>query len=123
VRALEGALVLETLYYAEDIRSPAEIVEAVEETETQETELGMARQLVESLAGAFDPSDYANSYRNDVRAMLEAKVSGAEIVRPEPAPEAPVVDLMEALRQSIAATKGGEKAPARRSQRRKAKTA
>ena len=123
VRALEGALVLETLYYAEDIRSAAEIVEAVEETETQETELGMARQLVESLAGAFDPSDYANSYRGEVRAMLEAKVSGTEIVRPEPVPEAPVVDLMEALRQSIAATQGGEKAPARRSQRRKAKTA
>jgi DNA end-binding protein Ku len=123
VRALEGALVLETLYYAEDIRSAAEIVEAVEETETQETELGMARQLVESLAGAFDPSEYANAYRSEVRAMLEAKVSGAEIVRPEPVPEAPVVDLMEALRQSIAATQGGEKAPARRSQRRKAKTA
>jgi DNA end-binding protein Ku len=123
VRALEGALVLETLYYAEDIRSAAEIVEAVEETETQETELGMARQLVESLAGAFDPSDYANAYRGEVRAMLEAKVSGADIVRPEPVPEAPVVDLMEALRQSIAATQGGEKAPARRSPRRKAKTA
>jgi DNA end-binding protein Ku len=119
VRALESALALETLYYAEDIRSRAEITEAVEDTEVSEAELTMARQLVESLAGGFDPADYRNSYREEVRAMLEAKVDGQEIVSPEPQPEAPVIDLMEALRQSVAAA-SEPKAPARK---RKAKSA
>src|SRR6185503_8435764 len=54
VRPLEDSIVLETLYYAEDIRSAAEITEAVEEVEVNEPELAMARQLVESLAGSFD---------------------------------------------------------------------
>lgn len=66
----------------------------------------MARQLVGSLAGHFDPSDYRNSYREELRAMLEAKLAGEEIVAPKPAPEvAPVADLMEALRKSVEAAK------------------
>ena len=105
VRALEGALVLETLHFAEDVRSSAEIVEAVEEIEIKEPELAMARQLVESLAGDFDPAEFKNDYRGQLRALLEAKLAGEEIVRPEPAPAAPVVDIMEALKQSLAAAK------------------
>jgi DNA end-binding protein Ku len=62
----------------------------------------MARQLVESLVGDFNPEEYQNEYRNDLRAMLEAKLEGKEIVAPEPAKEAPVVDLMDALKQSVA---------------------
>jgi DNA end-binding protein Ku len=119
-------LALELLYYAEDIRSSAEIVEAVEETEVKKSELEMARQLVESLAGDFDPSEYRNDYRDELRAMLDAKVSGQEIVRPEPVAEAPVIDLMDALKQSIAAaqsaeaTEDGAPAPARARRRRAA---
>jgi len=115
VRTLEQALVLETLYYAEDIRSDAEIREAVGETEIKGPELEMARQLVESLAGEFDPADYANDYRSELRAMLEAKLAGQEIVRPEPVAEpAPVIDLVEALKQSIEAAKPVKKRASRR---------
>jgi DNA end-binding protein Ku len=116
VRPLEGALVLETLYYQEDVRSRAEIVEAVDATELGEPELAMARQLVESLVGRFDPADYRNTYRDDLRTMLEAKRAGQEIVTPAPPAETPVVDLMEALRQSVAAAQRGEpeRAPARK---------
>jgi DNA end-binding protein Ku len=111
VRPLDGALALELLYYAEDIRSRAEIQEAMDETEIQKPELAMARQLIESLAGDFDPAEYANEYRSELRAMLEAKAKGQPIVQPEPVPEAaPVIDLVEALKQSIAATKGGKAA-------------
>jgi DNA end-binding protein Ku len=102
IRPLGESLVLETLYFAEDIRPRAEIDEAVEETDVKDPELAMARQLVESLVGHFDPEDYQNEYRNELRAMLEAKVAGQEIARPEPAPEAPVIDLMDALKQSVA---------------------
>ena len=120
VRPLDGALALETLYYQEDIRSKAEIVEAIEEIEVKDAELVMATQLVESLAGAFDPSEYRNEYRHELRAMLESKLEGREIVAPEPLPEAHVIDLMEALKQSIAAAKpGGQSAPKKSATRRR----
>ena len=110
VRPLDGVLVLELLYYAEDVRSAKEITEAIGETEVKGPELDRARQLVESLAGEFDPADYRNEYRNELRAMLEAKLAGQEIVRPEPVPEAaPVIDLVAALRESIAQATGAAK--------------
>ena len=112
IRPLGESLVLETLYFAEDIRPRAEIDEAVEETDVKDPELAMARQLVESLVGDFDPKDYENEYRNELRAMLEAKVAGQEIARPEPAPEAPVIDLMDALKQSVAQAQQDKGKPA-----------
>jgi DNA end-binding protein Ku len=111
IRPLGESLVLETLYFAEDIRPRAEIDEAVEETDVKDPELAMARQLVESLVGDFDPEEYKNEYRNELRAMLDAKLAGQEIARPEPAPEAPVVDLMEALKQSVAQAQKGKDKP------------
>jgi DNA end-binding protein Ku len=117
VRAREGVLVLELLFYAEDVRDGAEIADVVAETEIKKQELAMARQLVESLVATFDPGDYRNTYRDELRAMLEVKLAGEVVVRPEPVTEAPVVDLMEALRQSVAATKASSPAsesPARR---------
>jgi DNA end-binding protein Ku len=112
IRPLGESLVLETLYFAEDIRPRAEIDEAVEETDVKDPELAMARQLVESLVGDFDPEDYENEYRNELRAMLEAKLAGQEIAQPEPAPEAPVIDLMDALKQSVAQAQQDKGKPA-----------
>jgi DNA end-binding protein Ku len=107
IRPKGEALVLETLFLAEDVRSQAEIEEAVEETEVQEGELQLARQLIDGLVGEFEPEELHSEYRQNLRALLEAKLKGEEIARPEPVAEAPVVDLMEALRKSVAATKGG----------------
>jgi DNA end-binding protein Ku len=114
IRPLGESLVLETLFFAEDIRPRKEIDEAVEETEVKGPELAMATQLVESLVGDFVPEDYENEYRNELRAMLEAKLEGKEITAPEPAPEAPVVDLMEALKQSVAQAQKEKPAPAKK---------
>jgi DNA end-binding protein Ku len=102
IRTLGDSLALETLYFAEDIRSRSEIDEAVEETEASNAELKMALELVESLVGEFDPTEFENEYRNDLRRMLEAKLAGEEIKQPEPAAPVPVIDLMEALKQSVA---------------------
>ena len=113
IRPLGESLVLETLFFAEDIRPRKEIDEAVEETEVKDPELAMARQLVDSLVGDFDPKDYENEYRNDLRAMLEAKLEGKEIALPEPVKTAPVVDLMQALKQSVAQAKKDKPAPAK----------
>jgi DNA end-binding protein Ku len=102
IRPRGDALALETLFVAEDVRSQAEIDEAVEGTEVKDAEMELARQVIDSLAGDFEPDELASEYRRDLRAMLEAKLAGEEIKRPEPEPEeAPVIDLMDALRQSV----------------------
>jgi DNA end-binding protein Ku len=111
IRPRGEALALETLFLAEDVRSQAEIEEAVEATDVKEAELDLARQVIESLVGDFEPDVLESDYRRDLRAMLEAKLAGEEISRPEPTPDAPVVDLMEALRRSVAEASGDKKAP------------
>jgi DNA end-binding protein Ku len=113
IRAKGDALVLETMFVGEDVHSQAEIDEAVGDTEVKEPELVLARQVIDSLVGEFDPSELVSEYRRDMRAMLEAKLAGEEISVPEPEPEAPVVDLMEALRRSVAEIKDREDAPAK----------
>jgi DNA end-binding protein Ku len=106
VRAKGDALVLETLFLAEDVNSQAEIDEAVEGTELKKAELALAQQLIDGLRGTFDPSDLTSNYRRDLRALLEAKLRGEEITMPEPEAEpAPAVDLLEALKASVAAAK------------------
>jgi len=106
VRPRGTGLVLETLYLAEDVFSQAEIDEAVEDTEVKPSELDLARQIIDGLAADFEPQALTSDYRRDLRAMLEAKLRGEEIAEPEPQPEqAPVIDLMEALRASVAAAK------------------
>jgi len=127
IRPLGDALALETLFFAEDVRSSAEIHEAVAETEVKAPELELARQVISSLAGEFDAAEFENDYRRDLKAMLEAKLAGREVTRPEPVPEAPVVDLMEALRRSVEEAAGRKpaaaKKPAAKRSRAKAKSA
>jgi DNA end-binding protein Ku len=124
IRARGEALALETLFLAEDVRSQAEIEEAVEETKVKDAELALARQVIESLESDFDPEELQSVYRRDLRAMLEAKLAGEEIARPEPvAEDAPVVDLMDALRKSVAEA-SKKKTPAKKTAARpKAKAA
>jgi DNA end-binding protein Ku len=112
IRPRGDALALETLFLNEDVRSQAEIEEAVDETELKDAELGLARQVIDALAGDFQPESLESVYRRDLRAMLEAKLAGEEIAKPEPVLETPVIDLMEALRRSVAEAGKGKKEPA-----------
>ena len=127
IRPKGDALALETLFLSADVYSQAEIEEAVEETSVKKPELALAQQVIESLSGDFDPSELQSDYRRDLKALLEAKLAGEEITAPEePVEDAPVIDLMEALRRSVEDAKqaklpGGatkkaapKKAPARR---------
>jgi DNA end-binding protein Ku len=119
VRAKDDSLALETMFVAEDVYSSAEISEAVEETSVKKPELELAKQVIESLLGDFDTAELQSEYRRDLKALLEAKTRGEEISIPEPQEEdVPVVDLMAALKASVAAAKKGgdaEKKPASRS--------
>jgi DNA end-binding protein Ku len=102
IRPKGDALALETLFIAEDVNSQAEIEEAVSGSEVKEAELGLAQQVIDSLEGEFDPTELTSEYRQNLRHMLEAKLDGQEIAKPEPvAEETPVVDLMEALKKSV----------------------
>jgi DNA end-binding protein Ku len=105
IRPKGEALVLETLFLAEDVRSQAEIDEAVEAVDVKEPELELARQLIDSLVGDWEPESLHSEYRQDLRKLLEAKLAGEEIATPEPVADAPVIDLMEALKKSVAASK------------------
>jgi len=114
IRPQGDSLAMETLFFADDVRSKSEIEEAVEATEVKKAELALAGQVIESLVGDWDAAEFENEYRRDLKAMLEAKLTGQEITRPEPAPDAPVIDLMEALRQSVVDVqqrRGGAKEP------------
>jgi DNA end-binding protein Ku len=113
IRPKGNALALETIFLAEDVRSAEEIEEAVDEIEVNDTELELARQVIASLAADFDEDELVSEYRRDLRALLEAKLAGEELAAPEPVEEkAPVVDLMEALRASVAEAQGKKPAKA-----------
>jgi DNA end-binding protein Ku len=120
IRPKGDALALETMFVAEDVHSQAEIEEAVGESKVKAPELDLARQVIDSLVGEFDPKELTSEYRQNLRQMLEAKLDGQEVARPEPVPETPVVDFMEALKRSVeevkdkpqkarAASKGGSR--------------
>jgi DNA end-binding protein Ku len=107
IRVRDDALVLETLFVEEDVYSDAEIEEAVEDVKTKKQEVALALQVIDSLAGEFDPKELVSEYRRDLQALLEEKLAGAPPAKPEveEEAEAPVIDLMEALRKSVADAK------------------
>jgi DNA end-binding protein Ku len=112
IRAKGDALALETLFVSEDVRSQGEIDEAVASSEVKGPELELARQIIASLEAPFDPDELRSDYRASLRDLLQAKLEGHEIEAPEPAAvEAPVIDLLDALRASVEAAK---KAPAKK---------
>jgi DNA end-binding protein Ku len=121
VRAKGHALALETLFLAEDVKSQEEIDEPVAATGVRKEELALAQQIISGLEGEFDPSELKSDYRARLRELLEAKLEGHELVEeaPSEAEQAPVVDLMEALRASVAASQGGPDSAKKPSPRRK----
>jgi DNA end-binding protein Ku len=116
VRPLDDVLVLETMYYADEVRKP----EDVPRPQVRAPEIEMAKTLIENLAGEFDPTKYHDRYRNELLKLLEKKAKGKPLPEPEQAEEGEVVDLMEALRQSVAATKKKSKKKTAAARKRKA---
>src|SRR5881398_2156770 len=109
IRVHGDTLALELLFFAEDVRAKNEIEEAVEATEIKKPELQLAEQVIQSLVGEWAIEDFRNEYREELKTMLEAKLAGEPIKRPEPVAETPVVDLMEALRRSVAEAQDAKK--------------
>ena len=108
VRPSNGVLVLETMYYADEVREPEKVDGRVQ---VRKPEVEMAKSLVENLSGEFDPKKYDDTYRKELLELLRAKAKGKPLPEPEEEPEGEVVDLMAALRESVERTKksGGRK--------------
>lgn len=115
VRSFDGALVMSTLYYADEVRSVEDIPEFPVQTKVHPNEKKMALQLVEGLAAEFNPAEYKDEYRDALQQVINAKVEGEPVAAAPARKEEKVVDLMEALRRSLQATRKEE--PARRGRR------
>jgi DNA end-binding protein Ku len=100
-------ILLHTMYYADELRQVDEF--RTDTSTVKERELAMAKTLISSLEADFEPEKYHDTYRENVMAMIEAKIEGRKVVAtPEPH-IAPVIDIMEALKKSLA----DRKAPVR----------
>lgn len=112
LRPSGDALVVQTMLWPDEVRSP-ELPEEVREVQPREPELAMASSYIDAMTSAFEPQEYRDEYRTALEELVHAKVEGREVVTPPSAEgeEAEVVDLMEALRRSVAEAekrRGGE---------------
>ncbi len=100
-------LALETLYFADEIRDPAEVLDELPTGDrAKPKEVAMATSLIESMSGPWRPEDFRDTYTAKVEKLLRAKQSGKKTTVAEQPPDATeVVDLMEALRRSVEGTR------------------
>jgi DNA end-binding protein Ku len=118
LRPYEDVLLLETMYYADEVRKPERVNG---NAKLQKAEVEMAKSLVENLSDSFEPGKYDDSYRKELLDLIRAKAKGKKLPEPEQEEEAEVVDLMAALRASVKETQRKRKpAPKRKRPARKA---
>jgi DNA end-binding protein Ku len=106
IRPRANGLTLHTMFYSSEIRAAESI--PTDQVELKDQEKKLAHQLIDSLAVPFQPQKYRDEYQDNVKAMIAAKLKGQEITEVTQPHLAPVIDLMEALKKSIA----GKQAPA-----------
>ncbi len=101
LRPYEGGLMLHTMYYSEEVRKVESFGRP--EVELKEAEVKIAHQLIDALAGKFEPEKYHDSFEENVKTLIKARLEGDEVSSVEkPRKPAPVVDLMAALKESLA---------------------
>ncbi len=103
LRVRGGAFVLETMYWPDEIREPA-FDELDEDVDIHDNELQMAKSLIDNMTGDWDTEEFADQYRQKVEALVNQKIEGKEIAVVEEAGSAKVLDLIDALKQSVEAT-------------------
>ncbi|WP_127588479.1 non-homologous end joining protein Ku [Paenibacillus koleovorans] len=107
IRIMEDCIVMETIFYPDEIRSVKQVPNLPEKPVVNEKELLMANMLIEQLSSPFEPEKYKDDYRAKLLTMIEQKIAGQEVrIAPE-APSTNVIDLMAALQASLEATKPG----------------
>jgi len=109
IRAYDKILCMETMYFADEVRSSesGEMEKIEKKYAVDKAEKEMAQKLLENLTSEFQPDKYHDEYREELMKLIRAKIEGEEISEAAPAPidNTKVIDLMERLRQSVEATK------------------
>ncbi|HEV2224645.1 MAG TPA: Ku protein [Candidatus Acidoferrales bacterium] len=100
IRARDKGLTLHTMFYTNEIRSAES--SGADKVEVKEQERTLATQLIENLAAKFEPDKYRDTYQESLRALVAAKTAGREVTAAPHATIAPVIDLMDALKKSLA---------------------
>jgi DNA end-binding protein Ku len=102
LRRLDDVLTLEILHYGGQLREPAEFAPDGARETVSKAELALAKKLIEaSTSKNFDIGRYVDDYEDKLKRLIEAKVEGREIVGPQAEEQAPVINLMDALRKSV----------------------
>jgi DNA end-binding protein Ku len=110
VRPGTKGMTLHTMFYSNEIRAAESV--PTDKVEVKDQEKKLAQQLIESLAAPFDPQKYRDEYQENLRAMISAKLQGRQVTEVAQPHLAPVIDLMEALKKSLAEKKAPAAAPA-----------
>ena len=118
IRPAEGALVLHTLFYQDELHKANK--KDAPKAKFSAKELEMAKSLVSHLTAPFKPSEFSDTYRENVERLIEEKKKGQKITAVKQPRKAPVIDLMEALKQSLKSAASAEK-PARSAGKKTAK--
>jgi DNA end-binding protein Ku len=105
IRPLKEALALETLFFADEVRSPAELTSGLSNLAVSDREVKTARQLITAMATDWVPEKHADVYREELLELLRSKPAATPAEPREAAGETPVGDLMAALRASVEAAK------------------
>jgi DNA end-binding protein Ku len=108
-------MMLHTMYYSEEVRQVESF--GAPDVELKDAEVKVAHQLIEALAGDWDPEKYHDTFQENLKKLIETKLEGGKIAEVEkPKKLAPVVDLMAALKQSLAEMEGKKKPAAHATQ-------
>jgi DNA end-binding protein Ku len=124
VRPHDRGIVMHTLHHAAEIRG----IDQVEDlnsviSKVKPEEVKLARQIIESFEAPLDLATYKDEYQEGLKAIIDARIAGDEIVTPAVEAPAKVVNLMEALRKSLDAVSAGKKRPAKAEMTKAAKNA
>jgi DNA end-binding protein Ku len=114
LRPYEGLILLETMYYADEVRSPQGLGGDLGTAKLENAEVEMAKTLVENLSEQFKPEKYDDTYRKELLDLIQAKAEGQPLPEPAKEQDGEVVDLMAALRESVERTKKQRRAPSKR---------
>jgi DNA end-binding protein Ku len=108
LRPHEGGMMLHTMYYAEEVRAVEGF--GAPDVELKEAEVKVAHQLIEALAADWEPEKFHDSFQDNLKQLIQTKLEGGKIAEVEkPKKLAPVVDLMSALKESLAKMEGKKK--------------
>jgi DNA end-binding protein Ku len=114
LRPMEGVLALETLYFGDEVREAAPLVGRVGRDAVTQREVDISKQLVEALAMEWDPSRFADEYREGLMRMIAERTPERIEEEPSVEPRQSIEDLMDALRRSVEQAKAAKKPKRRR---------